>query len=647
VTFPPGPPPSDGDHPSLEERVARLEETLAMVAAELAALRGTGAPSRSTAARPLIPPPPPFTAAPATRRFRSDDVESLLGRYGMLVIAVLAAVAAVGTFLSWAIAHRYLQLGPTARLVLGLVVAAAIGGWGFRLRRRERSFGSTLLGLSLAIVHVCAYGAGPGLHIVPSAAAFVGAAVVSWMLAYFAHTENDEPLWCAAFAGAAIAPFVTSDGVANEYALLGYGILVLIPGCFAIGKRDWAIGWRAVYAVSALYAIAAATVAERSGMPEFVTAFSFPFVVATFGVAIVAPATRVRGVLRWMALLALIASLGNGPATASETLAGVIIGGLAMWLLLLDYHADAPQSTVIRRTRNDPVVLDWFDAAVLPFAFAIRAADAVMFEHGLWPAFAAATVLALIFTWRRRVGSLRDASAFATSATAIMAVLVAPIEKPLGRIAACVALSLLLLALHKPRPSRTWVVVGGVFLIGTALRTVVLLMFRRPYQFTPFTTEPSTCALAVLIGFIAISRFWPLLRTATRESLAGRAEWTYAAELRLLLRAVTTAPWLWAFVWALIELAMAYSPSTAALLLVVYFAATAVASVAIGRARHRARLRQTGLGLALAAAATACYGASTYFDFGARIAAYLVTSVFLLGIAYWYRRPGGTTAAAT
>jgi hypothetical protein len=59
-----------------------------------------------------------------------------------------------------------------------------------------------------------------------------------------------------------------------------------------------------------------------------------------------------------------------------------------------------------------------------------------------------------------------------------------------------------------------------------------------------------------------------------------------------------------------------------------------------------ARLRQIGLCLALAAAATSVYGASTYFDIGARVLAYLVTSAFLLGIAYWYRRPGAAAVSA-
>jgi hypothetical protein len=87
----------------------------------------------------------------------------------------------------------------------------------------------------------------------------------------------------------------------------------------------------------------------------------------------------------------------------------------------------------------------------------------------------------------------------------------------------------------------------------------------------------------------------------------------------------------------MVELSMSYSPSTSTLLLVVYFAATGVACVAVGRFRRSASLRQTGLGLAIVAAVTAFYGATTYFDFVARMEAYLVTSAFLLGIAYWYR----------
>ena len=85
---------------------------------------------------------------------------------------------------------------------------------------------------------------------------------------------------------------------------------------------------------------------------------------------------------------------------------------------------------------------------------------------------------------------------------------------------------------------------------------------------------------------------------------------------------------------------MAFSKSTSTLLLVVYFAACAVFGVALGHRRQSGGVRKTGLALALLAAATAVYGASSFFVVGMRVLAYLVISAFLLGIAYWYRRPG-------
>jgi hypothetical protein len=160
------------------------------------------------------------------------------------------------------------------------------------------------------------------------------------------------------------------------------------------------------------------------------------------------------------------------------------------------------------------------------------------------------------------------------------------------------------------------------------------------YTFGPFTTEASATAFVVLVGLVCVARFWYVLRVATRVAMGERPEWTYAQNAKLLVRGVAIAPWVWAFIWATIELSMAYSASTSTLLLVTYFAATAVGCVGAGRARNSARLRQVGLALALVATATAFYGATTYFDIAARILAYLVTSAFLLGIAYWYRQTG-------
>ncbi|HWJ12231.1 MAG TPA: hypothetical protein VNS10_00740, partial [Gemmatimonadaceae bacterium] len=130
----------------LDDRLDRLERSVAALSEEVAAIRATLTAGASPS-RPFVKPDTaaakasPTRPAPARRRARvlgeGLDFERLLGRYGMLGIAVLAAAAAVGTFLSWAISRGYLTLSPVARIMVGLIFAAGIAFWGFRLRERE------------------------------------------------------------------------------------------------------------------------------------------------------------------------------------------------------------------------------------------------------------------------------------------------------------------------------------------------------------------------------------------------------------------------------------------------------------------------------------------------------------------------------
>lgn len=641
---------TSGTPDPLESRIAALEASLAAMAAELGALRAEVRSSERKA-------PPKVNADPAAKpgarawrpqrssrpshQFDAREIEALLGRYGMLAIAVLAAVAAVGTFLSWAIAHGYLALGPAARVALGLVFAGGIALWGIKLRRTERSFGSTMLGLALVIAQLCAYAAGPSFHIVPTPVAFLVAALSSWALAIFAHAENDEPLWCVGFGGATLAPFVTSDGHGNVFVLALYALVVLLPACFAISHRDWPIGWRVFYLASGLFAIAAAAEAHTAGLPGFLTAFLLPFVVAMGGVIPFAPVTRKRGALRWLAFLAVVGSLAaHGPWATTLVYSAVMIAAACLWLGIVDRNTDVTQSSIFKRARELPVFLDWIDAAGLPLLFCVQAVNLLQRPLECAVAYVVILVALLVFMWRRAVSALRDAAAFAAVVSAIGAVDFLGLELPTGRIAAFLLIGLASLAMHKLRPSRSWVAMGGLVLLSAAGFATGALAERPIYDFTPFVTEASLAALLVTIALVIVARFWYWVRVATRASIVDRAEWTYAGTLRYVVRGVTVAPWVWAFIWVMFELAMAYSASTATLLLVTYFAATAVACVAAGRARRSARLRQTGLALALVAAGTACFGATSYFGLGTRIVAYLVTSAFLLGIAYWYRRPG-------
>jgi hypothetical protein len=321
--------------------------------------------------------------------------------------------------------------------------------------------------------------------------------------------------------------------------------------------------------------------------------------------------------MRWLAVLAVIAGLASHASSDAERMLAMagFLAAATVWLGLIDRHAAVEQSTMVDDWRARIAQLDWIDAAILPLLFVAEGGEIA--ARSAYVAYAVAAVLFIAFAWRRAANSLRDAAAAGAIASAVFAIAEYAPERPLLFVSLLTAVAIGSLAANVQRKSASWIVgCIAVLLLGGTM-TLDALATRPIYQFTPFATEASLAALIVTLGFAALGRFaYPL------------------------------APWIWGFVWGLFELAMAFSPSTSTLLLVVYFAATGVVCVAAGRARQSARLRQTGLALALIAAGTAFYGASTYFDSGVRIVAYLVTSAFLLGIAYWYRRPGSAESPA-
>jgi len=649
------------DPTPIEERLARIERVIADLSADVASIR------RELRVPETTSPPPAATSAHSPRdvfraeadaapsrakrslsrpAFSAHDLERLVGSYGMLAIAVLAAVAAVGTFLSWAIGSGFITIGPTARVAIGLAAAAGVGVWGARLRRRERSFGSSLLGLALVIVHVCAYAAGPSFALVPTWVAFTGAAVASWALTVFAHREADEPLWCVGFGGAAVAPFVTTNGHGSLYALLAYATLVLLSGCFSINKRDWPIAWQIFYLASALFVVAAAWEARNTGSARFILALAFPLGVAVAGVAPLAVPSRKRGAIRWLSLLAALTGAyreaGVGHHAASEVAA--LIGAMLVSLALVDLVSEVEQSSIVAR-RAHPALLDWLDAFGLPLIFAVEATFSIGSNAPEWTAFVATSAALVAFCLRRARGGLRDASAFGAVAMAVSAIAAASVEVPAGLCASLVAIALAAFGMHIVRPSRSWLRGGATTFLGAAAISVDSLK-EGGYHGGPFLREASASAIIVLVGLIVVARSWRMIRSATRVAVGDRRREFRIPFERRTLRFATVAPWVWAFVWVLIELSLAYSPTASTLLLVTYFAATGVGCVAVGRSRSSSRLRQVGLASAVLAAATAVYGAHAYFDFGARIVAYLVISAFLLGIAYWYRRPGAEPTLA-
>ena len=638
---------------ALEHAVEQLTRELAELRAEL---RAPTARSERAAERfpSYFPPAKRAFAARTSQQTDSNsvraprrsfaDFEALVGRYGMLALATMAALAGVGTFLSWMIARGLLSAG--VRVVLGLITAGVLAVVGYRLRRRERSFGSNLLGLALAITHVCAWASGPSLQLVPAVAAFALAAVASIALALFAHREHDEPLWCVGFGGAALAPFVTSDGRSSAVLFAAYGAMILLSGCWALRRRSWTMAERTLALSSALFVGGLAAMPERGGGP--LLAIALPFVVALGGTLPFAARSRLRARLRTLGALgsmaAIRAAFESAPMIDLSWLVAAVTAAGALWLVLVDRTAPLPSSArVATGDRSAASTLDWFDACFIPAAYlaSVLVAASSADYRMLWP-LAGATLAWLLFMARRGAGHLRDASAFALATTALLAAYAASLGA-LWLTASCALIAVGFVVAHRAWPSRSWLIMAVMTLVGTAASAIMLLTARPAYQYQPFVTLASAVSLIVAASWLVMAVQARVLARAQRAAddeqgishTPGRER-----EMELLVQTVRGCAIIVPFLWVNLELAWAISPTVAKLLVISYFAGCGVASVGVGRRVDSAILRRAGLGLAILGALVAFQGASRIEIIAARITGYLVTAVFLLGIAYWYRRPG-------
>ena len=561
--------------------------------------------------------PPPAPAEPIARPTvgRTLDFESMIGRYGTLALASLTILLGAGAFLSWAIANG--KIGPTMRVSLGAIAAAAVAAVGWRLRSRGSvRFGSTLLALALALVHVDAWGAGPYLRLVPSSVALGIAAMASVALAVLAWFGNEEALFSVGVGGALIAPFVTAREPGVAVALLIYGYMVLASGLAALRGR----AWRTAMVVTTVGCWLYVTTGAATTRHDLTIAREYP---AMFALAIAWTALAVtRGVwgarIARSALVALfgaiaVQAIDRSPATDLLVLAAI---GTAT-----AYAAAMVAASDERPGRTNPQL---FTAAVLPLALggvAVWSVPDTTLAHTLVAlAWTAAAVAAAYF--QPVIRGTHVMVAGITSGAAILFVLEGK------KVESCIALSAhaatLAILLRRLRTR----LIGVPIALGLAVTTAwtfIQLLDRPVYQYTPFLTAPSLAALAMSAAWLVVS--WHASRA---EFLDGRSGTVETRTLVRLAGAVVT------FLWGDTELARAYSSDISTFLLILYYAVVGVAAIFVGRARGIRVLRHVGLALAIFAALKAMAEASS-LEIGLRVGSYLLAGLFLLAVAFWYR----------
>jgi len=614
----------------LQDRLESLEKTVANLARDLRALRAVVDrldQQRNGAPHPLeaeIPPTvseaieQPVADPPglAPER-RSLDLEALIGRYGTLALASLTILLGAGAFLSWAIAHG--KIGPGMRVFLGALGAAAVAVVGWRLRTRgSMRFGSTLLALALALVHVDAWGAGPYLQLVPSPVALTVAAAASVALAVLAWVNDEEALFSVGVGGALVAPFVTSKESGSVLALLIYGFVVLSCGLAALRGRAWRTAVMVVTTGCWLYVATASATSLHDGQSN---ARDYPavFAIAIAWAAIVVTRGAWGARVSRSALVALFGTLVAQAIDRSPATDLLVLAALGTATAYATVYASVGARTEARLPRQ-PL----FTAAVIPIALGAIAIASVSDTPQ------ARTLVALAWTAAAGVAAFLQPAArpthlmvggIASGAALLFALEDRAVESCVALSAHATALSLLL------RKARTRLL-GVPIALGLAILTTWtfhLLLDRPAYQYTPFLTSASFAALAMSTAWLVVS--WNVYRVELADEGPGTIETRTA--VRLAGSVVT-------FMWGNTELSRAYSDDISTFLLILYYAIVGVAAIFAGRARGIRILRRAGLALAIFAALKAIAEASS-LEIGFRVGSYLLAGVFLLAVAYWYR----------
>jgi hypothetical protein len=595
-----------------DDRLAALEQQLAALRAEVALLRaelnaGTSrvraAPHHDAFAR----------ASAAAAAIGEEEIESIVGRYGTLLLGAFVLLMGVGVLIQFAVVHGLLT--PQVRVGLGALVAAGVGVAGVYFHQRgDVRYGNVLLALALALTDLVAWGAGPRLLLVPIAVSFAVVVVVALALAALALHDESEFLFSVAVGGALAAPFVTTMGLATPDVRLAYGGLVLIGSLHTMRSPRWQRAFALLVGGALAYALYAVGMPAGAGR-------QWPFAVSVFGGACGAGALLLahpewRGSLARaflaVGLLGVLSAWDRVPTAPP----------VATWSVALGLAAVTYAALMVRR--REPM---WaVSALTLPFASlgialawaTSRRAQAAVFA--VWALFA-------LGAWRaerRRDELMRGGAHLAAGGllgTVTLGWLFWPV--PLHFVLALAAWGALM-AWASGREVRGLPLAGIAAPLGVAALSAMDQLASRPdFRYTPFATRSSASALAVSLG-LALAGLALGAGSGTPSRMADRA-----VRLGALIG--------FAILWGRMEVAGAWTPDLAAFLLIAYYAACGLASILAGRRWEISRLRLVGLGLAIYAAVKAIVEASDIGGLMLRVGAYGAVGVFLLAAGFLYR----------
>ncbi len=230
---------------------------------------GVKVTATATAREPVATPTPPAVSAPRLQIARLQiDWERVVGQNWFAIIGVVALAIGVGFFLKLAFDNQW--IGPTGRVVLGVVAGLAMIATGEYTARRAPPWSRAVAGGGVAILYLAIYASFGFYDLIPlvPALVFLGLVVaVGWAIAI---RHNSRVVAFLALFGAFLTPVLLGEELGDRLSVgLGY-LLIIDAGIVAVASvRGWR--WYTLIGMVASYALFVAWF-DRVGQDETIAA---------------------------------------------------------------------------------------------------------------------------------------------------------------------------------------------------------------------------------------------------------------------------------------------------------------------------------------------------------------------------------------
>jgi uncharacterized membrane protein len=256
---------ADVEHPEQQDaggvraELAVLTRRVWLLEQELDALKRGGSVSRE--ARPVQPPvaqthpvaqpatvgpviwPAPAAAKETTEDAgwqgeSSDSLENKLGAQVFNLVGIVLLIIGAAWFLKLAIDRGW--LGPTARVLVGLVAGAGLVAWSERFRAKGyAAFSYSLKALGSGVLYLTLWAAFRLYHLLPAEVAFAAMVLVTAWNAWMAWAQDSQLLAVYALAGGFLTPVLLSTGGNHEIFLFSYLLAIDVATVVLVRLKPW------------------------------------------------------------------------------------------------------------------------------------------------------------------------------------------------------------------------------------------------------------------------------------------------------------------------------------------------------------------------------------------------------------------------